>query len=80
MGTLFNTGGSEAELFVFVGFGLEGDWVVDSGRWTAVFTCPAVIEVSTGQTIGVFGPSTTSSTLDMAAVTGFRALTARTAR
>lgn len=47
-GTRFDAGGSEAELLVGVGFGLEGERVVDGRRRTVLLTHAAVVEVTAG--------------------------------
>ena len=46
-GTGLDAGGSKVELFVWVGFGLKSDRVVDGGGRTVLLTNAAVVEVTT---------------------------------
>lgn len=46
-GTVFHTGGAEAELLVGVWFGLVRHRVIDGGRRAVVFARAAVVEVPT---------------------------------
>lgn len=45
-GTRLDTGGSKAELLVWVGFGLKGDRVIDGGRRAVLLAHTAVVEVT----------------------------------